>query len=178
MANSGIRKSWGLACAVAGLALGATADALPAAVDGVVTVDVPAGTVTYDTAVPATATKLVKTGAGEAMLTAASTATSCLVWMTPSATGVQVMVSAGAGPIARGSAVAPACSHRICVRHAFSSSAVGISPPYQASPSRKVSSGLNTLMFAAGSFVPIFGAAGVPDAPLPLVLGDRVTETV
>ena len=75
MANSGIRKSWGLACAVAGLALGATADALPAAVDGVVTVDVPAGTVTYDTAVPATATKLVKTGAGEAMLTAASTAT-------------------------------------------------------------------------------------------------------
>ena len=29
MANSGIRKSWGLACAVAGLALGATADALP-----------------------------------------------------------------------------------------------------------------------------------------------------
>ena len=75
MANSGIRKSWGLACAVAGLALGATADALPAAVDGVVTVDVPAGTVTYDTAVPATATKLVKTGAGEAKLTAASTAT-------------------------------------------------------------------------------------------------------
>ena len=75
MANSGIRKSWGLACAVAGLALGATADALPAAVDGVVTVDVPAGTVTYDTAVPETATKLVKTGAGEAMLTAASTAT-------------------------------------------------------------------------------------------------------
>ena len=75
MANSGIRKSWGLACAVAGLALGATADALPAAVDGVVTVDVPAGTVTYDTAVPETATKLVKTGAGEAKLTAASTAT-------------------------------------------------------------------------------------------------------
>ena len=76
MANSGIRKSWGLACAVAGLALGATADPLPAAVDGVVMVYVPAGTVTtYDTAVPATATKLVKTGAGEAQLTVASTAT-------------------------------------------------------------------------------------------------------
>ena len=75
MANGGVRKMWGLACAVAGLALSATADALPAAVDGVVTVDVPSGTVTYDTAVPSTATKLVKTGAGEAQLTVASTAT-------------------------------------------------------------------------------------------------------
>lgn len=75
MANSGIRERWGVACAVAGLALGAGAVALPEAVDGVVTVDVPSGTVVYDTAVPETATKLVKTGAGEAQLTVASTAT-------------------------------------------------------------------------------------------------------
>ena len=75
MANSGVWERWGVACAVAGLALGAGAVALPAAVDGVVTVDVPSGTVVYDTALPATATKLVKTGAGEAQLTVASTAT-------------------------------------------------------------------------------------------------------
>ena len=75
MANSGIWERWGVACAVAGLALGAGAVALPEAVDGVVTVDVPSGTVVYHTAVPATATKLVKTGAGEAQLTVASTAT-------------------------------------------------------------------------------------------------------
>ena len=75
MANSGIWERWGVACAVAGLALGAGAVALPEAVDGVVTVDVPSGTVVYDTAVPETATKLVKTGAGEAQLTVASTAT-------------------------------------------------------------------------------------------------------
>ena len=75
MANSGIRERWGVACAVAGLALGAGAVALPEAVDGVVTVDVPSGTVVYDTAVPETATKLVKMGAGEALLTVASTAT-------------------------------------------------------------------------------------------------------
>ena len=75
MAKSGIWERWGVACAVAGLALGAGAVALPEAVDGVVTVDVPSGTVVYDTAVPATATKLVKTGAGEAQLTVASTAT-------------------------------------------------------------------------------------------------------
>ena len=75
MAKSGIWERWGVACAVAGLALGAGAVALPEAVDGVVKVDVPSGTVVYHTAVPATATKLVKTGAGEAQLTVASTAT-------------------------------------------------------------------------------------------------------
>ena len=76
MAKSGIWERWGVACAVAGLALGAGAVELPeAGVDGVVTVHVPSGTVVYHTAVPATATKLVKTGAGEAQLTVASTAT-------------------------------------------------------------------------------------------------------
>ena len=76
MAKSGIWERWDVACAVAGLALGAGAVELPeAGVAGVVTVHVPSGTVVYHTAVPATATKLVKTGAGEAQLTVASTAT-------------------------------------------------------------------------------------------------------
>ncbi|MGN0851981.1 MAG: hypothetical protein ACI4Q3_01235, partial [Kiritimatiellia bacterium] len=50
--------------------------ALPSAVDGVVTLEVAEGVVvTYDSALPETATKLVKTGRGEAELTVASTAT-------------------------------------------------------------------------------------------------------
>ena len=49
------------------------AESLPEPVDGVLTLSVALGTTTYDDAVPATVTKVVKTGAGEALLTKAST---------------------------------------------------------------------------------------------------------
>lgn len=57
-----------------GLVVGRTwAESLPEPVGGVLTLSVASGTTSYDDAVPATVTKVVKTGAGEAVLSAAST---------------------------------------------------------------------------------------------------------
>ena len=77
---SGWIRSTAVALAVTGgLALPAGAGSFPAAVDGVVTINVASGTTTYDVALPASTTKLVKTGAGEAKITADSTAAKCPV---------------------------------------------------------------------------------------------------
>lgn len=58
---------------VASFSYSVWATPLPEPEDGVLTLPVASGTTTYDDAVPATVTKVVKTGGGEAVLTAAST---------------------------------------------------------------------------------------------------------
>lgn len=52
--------------------LGVAATSLPDPEEGVLTLSVPSGTVTYDDAIPPSVTRVVKTGAGEAVLSASS----------------------------------------------------------------------------------------------------------